>query len=496
MTKILDCTIRDGGYYNNWDFTDQIINDYINATNNLPIDYIEVGYLSKAQKEYKGKFFYLNEKLVKTIKDSSNKHLAVMIDIKNIQNVNEIVSMVSGLNKYITLIRLASSINQIELSIKILKLLKKQGFEVAINLMRVSEINFNKQIMDKLKSIENSLDYLYLVDSYGSVLPTKIKDDIKKIKKYTKIKIGFHGHNNMELALANTISSIESGAEIVDATITGMGRGAGNLKLELLLVYLSSFNQQSNLFFNSLSSIVESFEILKKQYKWGTSLPYMISGAFSQPQQNVMDLIQLNRYSFDSLINNLTSINNIKYPELKIEKKYKKVVLIGGGESVALHSKAIIEFIKGSEFLMIYCTSKFLDLFEECKSDKIFSVSGDETLKFNSRNEIFKFITSPFPRKNNPIQNSEVEIEELKEINFIDQYHDSSLVIALQLVINLEIDSIFMVGFDGYKNLNSKNSILNTETQDIIKEFSKIQDLISLTKTDYKYLTQRSIYEY
>ena len=273
MTKILDCTIRDGGYYNNWDFTDQIINDYINATNNLPIDYIEVGYLSKAQKEYKGKFFYLNEKLVKTIKDSSNKHLAVMIDIKNIQNVNEIVSMVSGLNKYITLIRLASSINQIELSIKILKLLKKQGFEVAINLMRVSEINFNKQIMDKLKSIENSLDYLYLVDSYGSVLPTKIKDDIKKIKKYTKIKIGFHGHNNMELALANTISSIESGAEIVDATITGMGRGAGNLKLELLLVYLSSFNQQSNLFFNSLSSIVESFEILKKQYKWGTSLP-------------------------------------------------------------------------------------------------------------------------------------------------------------------------------------------------------------------------------
>ena len=300
----------------------------------------------------------------------------------------------------------------------------------------------------------------------------------------------------MELALANTISSIVSGAEIVDATITGMGRGAGNLKLELLLVYLSSFNQQSNLFFNSLSSIVESFEILKKQYKWGTSLPYMISGAFSQPQQNVMDLIQLNRYSFDSLINNLTSINNIKYPELKIEKKYKKVVLIGGGESVALHSKAIIEFIKGSEFLMIYCTSKFLDLFEECKSDKIFSVSGDETLKFNSRNEIFKFITSPFPRKNNPIQNSEVEIEELKEINFIDQYHDSSLVIALQLVINLEIDSIFMVGFDGYKNLNSKNSILNTETQDIIKEFSKIQDLISLTKTDYKYLTQRSIYEY
>ena len=79
MTKILDCTAR-GGYYN-WDFTDQIINDYINATNNLPIDYIEVDYLSKAQKEYKGKFFYLNEKLVKTIKDSSIT-FEVMIDIK------------------------------------------------------------------------------------------------------------------------------------------------------------------------------------------------------------------------------------------------------------------------------------------------------------------------------------------------------------------------------------------------------------------------------
>ena len=63
MTKILDCTIRDGGYYNNWDFTDEIFNKYIEATNNLPIHYIEIGYISKPSSIYKGKYFYLNKNI-------------------------------------------------------------------------------------------------------------------------------------------------------------------------------------------------------------------------------------------------------------------------------------------------------------------------------------------------------------------------------------------------------------------------------------------------
>ena len=92
----------------------------------------------------------------------------------------------------------------------------------------------------KSESVNNVADYFYMVDSYGGVYPEDVEKIYKEVKKHINVKIGFHSHNNLELGLINSITAIHCGVDIIDATITGMGRGAGNLKMELLLTFLHS----------------------------------------------------------------------------------------------------------------------------------------------------------------------------------------------------------------------------------------------------------------
>jgi 4-hydroxy 2-oxovalerate aldolase len=179
---------------------------------------------------------------------------------------------------------------------------KSLGFEVGFNVMYMSKWINQKDFLALLPRVIGVADYFYLVDSYGGVFPKDVREIVGLVKDLTgSVSLGFHGHNNLELALINTLTAIEAGCEIVDATITGMGRGAGNLKTELLLTVL---NSEGNLVvdFNSLSKIVDSFSNLQKKYDWGTNLPYMVSGAHSLPQKEVMDWVGKRYYSFNSII--------------------------------------------------------------------------------------------------------------------------------------------------------------------------------------------------
>src|SRR5690606_15324869 len=138
------------------------------------------------------------------------------------------------------------------------------------------------------------------------------------VKSKTNVPLGFHGHNNLELGLINTLTAIENGVDIVDATITGMGRGAGNLKTELLLTALNA-NKNLPVDFNALSEVVDRFQELQLHYGWGTNLPYMVSGSNSLPQKDVMDWVSNGTISFNSIIRALQNqkagiTDNEKFP--------------------------------------------------------------------------------------------------------------------------------------------------------------------------------------
>ena len=494
MIKLLDCTLRDGGYYTNWDFDENLIQKYFKYINQLPIEYIEVGYRSKPKDEYLGEFFYLPLLTLSKIKKYTSKKLAIMLNAKDCHGIN-LEDLLINTKEYISLIRIATDPNKIEFSIDLAKQIKEFGYEVAINLMYISKIEENHKLFNFLTDIEKCITTLNLVDSYGSIYPDELEKLIKKVQNKTDITLGFHGHNNLELAFVNTLKAVNCGVKYIDSTVLGMGRGAGNLKTELILTYLKS-QQSLEVDLNVLGKLTELFTPLQNKYKWGTNLAYMVSGSYSLPQKDVMEALEINRYSLSGIVNQLEQNNITKLPLFNSNQIIKSSIVIGGGLSVNAHILAIKEFLKSNEnFLVIHSTSKYIGIFEDIKNTQYFAVSGDELLKIENSINIDKYIFEPSPRKVNSQLVNPKNYFELKKIDFIDKYFDSPLTISLQICIELKSKEILLAGFDGYTEVKNKKELyLMRENQEIINNFVKSGELISLTPTKYQNLKQQSIY--
>ena len=153
--KILDCTLRDGGYYTNWDFDKSLIDKYLDYTNELPISYLEIGYKSNQINNYSGEYFYLPLSTIKYIKDKTKKKIALMINAKDKINTD----ILTNLKPYVSLIRIATSPEDVQSNLKVAIKLKELGFEVAMNVMYISKAG-GSLFYDCLDGIEKILDYL------------------------------------------------------------------------------------------------------------------------------------------------------------------------------------------------------------------------------------------------------------------------------------------------------------------------------------------------
>ncbi|MHC0441175.1 aldolase catalytic domain-containing protein [Flavobacterium sp. 3-210] len=505
--KILDCTLRDGGYYTNWDFDKNLVDTYIAAMNDLPVDYLEVGYRSPKLSGYYGEYFYCPDFVLKKLARISNKKLVIILDEKNIdiETVEELLKPCLGI---ITMVRIAIDPEKLLRAIDLAKKVKSMGFELGFNVMYMSKWKNLPEFLSNLKHVDGVADYFYMVDSYGGVYPEDVKEIYGLVRSQMKTKIGFHGHNNLELGLINTLTAIECGADMVDATVTGMGRGAGNLKTELLLTAL---NQKNNLDvdFNALSSVTDAFTQLQKEYEWGTNLPYMVSGANSLPQKDVMEWVSKRYYSINSIVRALHQQKNKtidKFPIFNTQKKYKYGLIIGGGPTAVEKADAIIEFINKfeNEIVIIHASSKNSIAFKDVNCQNYYCLVGNEGNRLTS---VFKNIKEfkgtcvlpPSPRKMGTFVPAKLvnEATELAEVTFTNLLNDSHTAIALQTAINLEIEKCFVVGYDGYTNstVGNKEQELFLENESLFAHGQENgMNLISLTPTKYKNLIIDSIY--
>ncbi|MBO5961175.1 MAG: aldolase catalytic domain-containing protein, partial [Paludibacteraceae bacterium] len=298
--QILDCTLRDGGYYTNWDFNVSTVDAYIKAMNGLPIDYLELGYRNNPLKQYNGKFGYCPLSVLKHIRENSKQKLAVMLNEKNTKP-EDLEHLIAPLKGVVDMIRMAVDPKNLDRATVLAEKVKEYGFEVAFNVMYMSKWEQYEGLFEKLPKLNGVVKIFNMVDSYGSVSPNEVRTIIANLKKFLNCQIGFHGHNNLQLGLINTLTAIECGVDSVDATILGMGRGAGNLNMELLLTYLNK-HAGLKVNFNELGDAIQAFIPLYEKYRWGTSLPYMISGANSFPQKEVMDWVSNRVYSFNCIV--------------------------------------------------------------------------------------------------------------------------------------------------------------------------------------------------
>jgi 4-hydroxy 2-oxovalerate aldolase len=507
--KLLDCTLRDGGYYTNWDFDKSLVKTYCKSMESLPIDYVEIGYRSIPLEGYLGEYYYCPDFVMKELKEMMpSKKLVIILNEKDIR-VSHVPELLEPCQGYISMVRIAIDPANFERAIELAKAIKVMGFEVAFNVMYMSKWKADNSFLDLLEGLDNTIDYFYMVDSFGGVFQEDVKEIISLVRSKTNVKLGFHGHNNLEMALANTITAMSEGCEIVDATITGMGRGAGNLRTELLLTYLNSKGYEG-ITFGDLSETVALFEDMKKDYGWGTNLPYMFSGAYSLPQKQVMEWVGMNRYPIASIVNALhnkkSSIDdNLSLPNLENDFNNKDVLIVGGGNSIRENKQALRVFLKQNKDLKVIHTGlKYISNFKKVENDQYYALVGFEGDKLLGSVEGVdlsnkKFVYPPHPRKMGTLipKKTMALSYELPSIDFTKASDDSPLAIAIQLAINLEVDNVYFIGFDGYDtNINKSQFKLVQENQNVFLDFLKIENIEvrSLTPSKYQKLKHSSIY--
>lgn len=289
--KVVDCTLRDGGIVNDFKFDDEFVKDLYKANIAAGVDYMEFGY--KASKDIFsvddfGKWKFCDEESIREIVGDNNTDLkiAVMADVGRTDYKKDIIQKKDSV---IDMIRIATYVNTIPASIEMINYCADLGYEVTINIMAVStasekELDLALDMLGKSKA-----NVIYLVDSYGSLYPEQIiaysKKYLKIAEKYGK-RIGIHAHNNQQLAFANTIESCTTGVSYLDATMSGMGRGAGNCYMELLMGFLR--NPKYSI--NPVLKFVENHMLPLKAsgVVWGCDVQYMLTGQQNQHPRSAM----------------------------------------------------------------------------------------------------------------------------------------------------------------------------------------------------------------
>jgi 4-hydroxy 2-oxovalerate aldolase len=281
--EILDCTLRDGGYNNLWDFNDALVRRYLSALDRTGVTWVEMGYRSAASSGPAGAYRYCTDQLLRTHEKSLSLRFAVMIDGKAIcQSGSGGVAALFGPRSQspVDLVRIAATIPLLPDLLPVCESLKALGYRVAVNLMQASEKS-PAELGEAARFMDASgADMLYLADSFGSLTPAAVRPRVEAIASTFTRKIGFHAHDNLGLALANTLAAVDAGATIVDSSVGGMGRGAGNTRTEQLLAAMA--RDGSELTAEPLFPLVdEEFRALQKRYEWGPSMPYLFTGSHS-----------------------------------------------------------------------------------------------------------------------------------------------------------------------------------------------------------------------
>jgi len=291
--KVLDCTIRDGGLTNKWQFSDETVRKVFLALSESGIDYMEIGYKSSEQyfsrAEHGAWKFCTEEDIKRIVGDVETKmKLSAMADIGRIDSEDIPYKKDSILD----MIRVACYTKEIDKGIALAHECLNKGYEVTINLMAVSKV-LEKDLDEALNDLSKSdVPVVYLVDSFGSLYSEQIHFLAKKYFQALPGKeLGIHTHNNQQLAFANTIEAIIAGVNRLDATLYGMGRGAGNCPLELLL----SFLKNPKFDIRPLIEVIqEIFVPMKAEIEWGYHIPYLITGVLNEHPRSAMKIMAQN----------------------------------------------------------------------------------------------------------------------------------------------------------------------------------------------------------
>lgn len=299
--RVMDVTIRDGGLCNNFGFSDEFVSNLYKTNVKSGVDYMEFGYKASknmfSEKDY-GKWKFCNEEDIRAIVGSNNSDMkiSVMADVGRCDYKTDFLPKSESV---IDMVRVACYIHQLSAAVEMIEHFHSLGYETSCNIMAVSQVS-SDQIVQSLEILsESSVDVIYLVDSYGSLYPENACELAAKYVEIAEKKgklAGFHAHNNQNIAFANTIEALSYGISYLDASIQGMGRGAGNCSMELLLGFLK--NPKYNVY--NLLDFIEKYmlPLRREGVQWGYDIPYMLTGLFNRHPRSAIEFSSQERKDY------------------------------------------------------------------------------------------------------------------------------------------------------------------------------------------------------
>jgi 4-hydroxy 2-oxovalerate aldolase len=292
--RVLDCTVRDGGLMNDHQFRLEFVRAVYQACLAAGIDYMEVGYKNSPELFPRSEFGPWRHSDEESIREAVGDHdsqatglkLSVMADAGKSNWQTQIGPCADSV---VDMVRVAFYEHQVPEAVEMIHHAHQMGYETMANLMAVSVVS-EAEIDAVLEAIAGTpVGTMVIVDSYGHLYREQLAllyERYAGALADTKIELGIHAHNNQQLAFANTIEGIVLGATRADATIGGLGRGAGNCPMELLLGFLRNPKFHLRPVVEALQHQVEP---LRESVNWGPSLPYHITGQLNRHPRAAME---------------------------------------------------------------------------------------------------------------------------------------------------------------------------------------------------------------
>ena len=378
---LLDCTLRDGGYYNAWDFPEDMVQKYLDAIHAADVDVVEIGFRSLSNSGFKGPYAFSTDSLIRGLAIPDDLQIGVMVNGSELidqQTQEDALSLLFPLpcqESPIDLVRVACHVNEFAASLPAANWLKSQGYRVGFNLMQVADRN--EEEIKSLAELASSypLDVLYFADSTGSLKPDQTAKIIHWLRDYWKGSLGIHTHDNLGLALSNTLRALDEGVTWVDSTVTGMGRGPGNARTEELAIEIAEIREKPVNLTHLMALVREEFLPMQQQYGWGTNPYYYLAGKFGIHPSYVQQMLNDPRYSEEDIFSVIQHLHarggkHFKSTNLDVARNNvptkaigswspkqtfdrRNVLLLGTGPGVRRHRKALERFIQRERPLVV-----------------------------------------------------------------------------------------------------------------------------------------------
>lgn len=519
----LDCTLRDGGYYNAWNFSESLINQYLQAMSTSGVNIVELGLRSLQNNGFKGACAYTTDEFIRSLSIPDELSVGVMLNASELVGAlpqTEVLERLfpnNAVDSPVSIVRIASHVHEFRAALPAVNWLKERGYRVGFNLMQIADRSETEIKALAKEANAYPLDALYFADSMGSMSPAQTAQIIGWLRTEWQGALGIHTHDNLGLALSNTLTALNEGVTWVDATVTGMGRGPGNARTEELAIEIAQRrNQQINLV-PLMQLLREHFKPMQQQYGWGTNPYYYLAGKYGIHPTYIQQMLSDSRFSEEDILAVIEHLRreggkNYSLNTLDAARHFyhgdptgswqpkenfanREVLLLGTGPGVAEHRPALERYIREHQPIVLALNTQqsiapeLIDYRVACHPVRLLA-------DCHSHANLPQPLITPFSMLPTEVQNSLQDKETLdfgihvKENTFA--FSDTcctlptSLVIAYALAVATsgQASSITMAGFDGYGSDDPRTIELHSLFELYQKDTASLK-LRSITPTRY-----------